>query len=206
MAEKNNRRGGKSVTIQEVARHAGVSPMTVSRVVNGEAVVREDTVKKVQASIKALRYSPNPAARSLAGAKSIRIGLLYSNPSAAYLSEFLLGSLEQSSASGCQLILEKCDGVGGEKAAIARLAQSGADGIILPPPLCDSAEALQAVLAEGIPGVIVATGHPASQFSAISIDDFAAAREMTRKLISLGHTRIAFIAGHPNQTASAVAP
>ena len=203
MAEKNNRRGGKSVTIQEVARHAGVSPMTVSRVVNGEAVVREDTVKKVQASIKALRYSPNPAARSLAGAKSIRIGLLYSNPSAAYLSEFLVGSLEQSSASGCQLILEKCDGAGGEKAAIARLAQSGADGIILPPPLCDSAEALQAVLAEGIPGVIVATGHPASQFSAISIDDFAAAREMTRKLISLGHTRIAFIAGHPNQTASA---
>jgi LacI family transcriptional regulator len=203
LAEKSNRRGGKSATIQEVARHAGVSPMTVSRVVNGEAVVREDTVKKVMASIKALRYSPNPAARSLAGAKSIRIGLLHSNPSAAYLSEFLVGSLEQSSASGCQLILEKCDGASGEQAAIVRLAQSGADGVILPPPLCDSAEALQAVLAEGIPGVIVATGHPASQFSAISIDDFAAARAMTRKLISLGHTRIAFIAGHPNQTASA---
>jgi LacI family transcriptional regulator len=203
LIKKSNRRGGKSATIEEVARHAGVSPMTVSRVVNREAVVREITRKKVMASIKALRYSPNPAARSLAGAKSIRIGLLYSNPSAAYLSEFLVGSLEQASASGCQLVLEKCNGATSERVAIKRLAESGADGIILPPPLCDSVEALQAVLAARIPGVIVATGHPASEFSAISIDDFAAAREMTRKLISLGHTRIAFIAGHPNQTASA---
>ncbi|HWA30014.1 MAG TPA: LacI family DNA-binding transcriptional regulator [Rhizomicrobium sp.] len=203
MIKKNSRRGGKSATIQEVAHHAGVSPMTVSRVVNGESVVREDTRKKVLASIKALRYSPNPAARSLAGAKSFRIGLLYSNPSAAYLSEFLVGSLEQSSESGAQLMLEKCDGPTSERTAIKRLAEAGADGIILPPPLCDSVEALQAVLAAGIPGVIVATGHPASEFSAISIDDFAAAREMTRKLIALGHTRIGFITGHPNQTASA---
>jgi LacI family transcriptional regulator len=200
---KNGRRGDLPVTIKEVARHAGVSPMTVSRVVNGEAVVREGTRSRVLASIKALRYSPNPAARSLAGAKSVRVGLLYSNPSAAYLSEFLVGSLEQCSASGCQLLLEKCGGPTSERVAIRRLAESGADGIILPPPLCDSAEALQAVSAAEIPGVIVASGHPASEFSAISIDDFGAALVMTRKLISLGHSRIAFIAGHPNQTASA---
>jgi len=203
MVKKSKRRAGKSVTIFEVARHAGVSPMTVSRVVNGESVVRENTRKKVMASIKALHYSPNIAARNLAGAKATRIGLLYSNPSAAYLSEFLIGSLEQASASGCQLVLEKCDGATSERAAIKRLAASGADGIILPPPLCDSVEALQAVRAAGVPGVVVATGHPAAEFSAISIDDFAAARAMTRKLIGLGHTRIAFIMGHPNQTASA---
>jgi LacI family transcriptional regulator len=201
---KHSRRGDLPVTIKDVARHAGVSPMTVSRVANGETGVREDTRAKVLASVKALRYSPNPAARSLAGAKAIRIGLVYSNPSAAYLSEFLVGSLEQCSASACQLLLEKCgSGPTSERVAIKRLAESGADGIILPPPLCDSAEALQAVLAAGIPGVIVASGHPASEFSAISIDDFGAALVMTRKLISLGHTRIAFIAGHPNQTASA---
>ncbi len=52
------------------------------------------------ASVKALRYSPNLAARSLASADAMHLGILYSNPSAAYLSEFLLGSLEQSSISG----------------------------------------------------------------------------------------------------------
>ena len=68
MSKAKVRRNGGAVRMSDVARRAGVSPMTVSRVVNGEAVVREDTVKKVLASIKALRYSPNPAARSLAGA------------------------------------------------------------------------------------------------------------------------------------------
>lgn len=202
MAQKTSRRGGKSVTIHEVARHAGVSPMTVSRVVNGESNVREATRAKVAASIKALHYSPNLAARSLAGADAVRVGLLYSNPSAAYLSEFLVGSLEQASLSGCQLSIEKCDGPDTERAAIQRLANTGADGIILPPPLCDSVEAQQAVLAAGLPGVVVATGRPAREFSAISIDDFEAAHTMTRRLIALGHTRIGFIIGHPNQTAS----
>ena len=91
------RRKGAGRTIEDVARHAGVSPMTVSRVINGERNVRETTRKRVAAAIRDLGYAPNPAARSLAGAQSLKIGLLYSNPSAAYLSEFLLGGLEQCS-------------------------------------------------------------------------------------------------------------
>ena len=202
MAQKSGRRGGNVVTIHEVARHAGVSPMTVSRVVNGENNVRDSTREKVEASIRALRYSPNLAARSLASAETVRIGLLHSNPSAAYLSEFLVGSLEQSSLSGCQLVIEKCDEPGSERAAIEKLASTGADGLILPPPLCDSAESLQAVAKVGIPVVVVATGRPAEGLSGVSIDDYAAALTMTRHLISLGHRDIGFIKGHPNQTAS----
>ncbi len=53
-----------------------------------------------------------------------------------------------------------------------------------------------------MPAVVVATGRPSPDLSAISIDDFEAARSMTRRLLDLGHTRIAFIKGHPNQTAS----
>lgn len=202
MAKKNARRSGNVVTIHDVARHAGVSPMTVSRVVNAENNVRESTRAKVTASIKALRYSPNLAARSLASADAVRIGLLYSNPSAAYLSEFLLGSLEQSSISGCQLIIEKCDGAESEREAVHRLALAGTNGIILPPPLCDSEEALKAVAEADIPTVVVATGRPGAGMTAVSINDFEAARAMTKHLLSLGHTRIAFINGHPNQTAS----
>jgi len=202
LAQKSGRRGNNVVTIHEVARHAGVSPMTVSRVVNGESNVRESTRAKVAASIKALHYSPNLAARSLASANAVRVGLLYSNPSAAYLSEFLVGSLEQSSISGCQLIIEKCDGPDSERAAIEKMVRTGADGVILPPPLCDSEEALTAVAEADIPAVVVATGRPAPGLSAVSIDDFEAAHSMTRRLLSLGHKDIGFIMGHPNQTAS----
>jgi len=80
--------------------------------------------------------------------------------------------------------------------------RTGADGVILPPPLCDSEEALSAVADADIPAVVVATGRPAKGLSAVSIDDFAAAHSMTRRLISLGHSQIGFIIGHPNQTAS----
>lgn len=175
--------------------------MTVSRVINGEKNVRESTREAVNAAIKALNYAPNPAARSLAGADLIRIGLLYSNPSAAYLSEFLVGSLDQCSRSNIQLIVEKCDEGRAEEAA-ARLVASGVDGIILPPPLCDFADVTRALHEANTPAVAVATGSPPDDVSAVRIDDFAAAQTMTRRLIGLGHRRIGFIKGHPNQTAS----
>lgn len=202
MARKGSRKSGSVVTIHDVARHAGVSPMTVSRVINSETNVREETRARVIASVKALRYSPNLAARSLASADGMHLGVLYSNPSSAYLSEFLLGSLEQSSLSGTQLVIEQCDKVESEREAIQRLVKGGIDGVILPAPLCDSEESLRAVEETGIPAVLVASGRPAPVFSAVSINDFEAARAMTRHLLALGHKRIGFINGHPNQTAS----
>jgi LacI family transcriptional regulator len=202
MPKKNARRSGKVITIHDVARHADVSPMTVSRVINGEANVREETRARVAASVAALRYKPNQAARSLASADAIHIGVLYANPSANYLSEFLLGSLEQSSLSGCQLVIEKCEGGESEAEAIVRLVKGGVDGVILPPPLCDSLESLKAVQDAGVSAVLVASGKPAADLCAISINNFEASRAMTRHLLELGHRRIAFINGHPNQTAT----
>jgi LacI family transcriptional regulator len=198
---KPARRQRSALTIHDVARYAGVSPMTVSRVINGEKNVRDSTREAVNAAIRDLNYAPNPAARSLAGADLIRLGLLYSNPSSAYLSEFLVGGLDQCSRSNIQLIVEKCE-EGGEQAAAVKLVVSGVDGIILPPPLCDS-EAIRRTLAESnTPAVAVATGRPMAEISAVRIDDFAAAQAMTRHLIALGHKRIGFVRGHPNQTAS----
>jgi LacI family transcriptional regulator len=202
MQPKSARRQKGSLTIHDVARYAGVSPMTVSRVINGEKNVRDSTREAVNAAIKDLNYQPNPAARSLAGADLIRIGLLYSNPSAAYLSEFLVGGLDQCSRSNIQLIVEKCDEEHAEAAA-TRLLNSGVDGIILPPPLCDAPMVLRTLAASSVPAVAVATGRPPADVSAVRIDDFQAAHEMTQHLIGLGHRRIGFIKGHPNQTASA---
>lgn len=198
------RRKGAGRTIEDVARHAGVSPMTVSRVINGERNVRETTRKRVAAAIRDLGYAPNPAARSLAGAQSLKIGLLYSNPSAAYLSEFLLGGLEQCSRSGAQLLVERCDDEADETVAIERLLHSGVDGVLLPPPLSDSSRVLDHLAAVDLPVVTVASGRPRPGTRAIRIDDRTAARAMTEHLLALGHRRIGFVRGHPNQTASAL--
>jgi LacI family transcriptional regulator len=202
VSKKSPRRSGSGVTIHDVARHAGVSPMTVSRVINSGPRVREETRDKVNASIKALHYSPNLAARNLASAETVMVGLLYANSTSAYLSELLLGSLEQASLSGCQLVLEQYADIESEKGAIKRIRAGTIDGVILPAPLGDSQEVLKAVAEAGVPAVLITSGRPAPGFSAVSINDFEAAREMTRHLLALGHKKLAFIAGHPGHTAS----
>jgi len=196
---QDHKRGPNMV---DVAKLAGVSPMTVSRVMNGKATVRASTRKKVAEAVAALNYAPNQEARSLAGSKPIRVGFLYSSPSGAYLTEFLLGLLNQASLNNVQLFVEKCDL--GELAAeqTQRLIDNCLDGIILPPPLCDIQSIIDRVVAAGIPLVAVACGQPDSRISAVSINDRLAAYQMTRHLIELGHQRIGFIMGHPNQSVS----
>jgi LacI family transcriptional regulator len=189
-------------TIADVAKHSGFSPMTVSRVINGEKNVRESTRQAVQDAVKKLNYSPNLAARTLAGADQIRIGLLYSNPSAAYLSRFLVGSLEQARLSHVQLSIEDCADEDGAVEAIQTLVASNIDGIIMSPPLCDSEKLLKMLGDEGVLAVVVANWHPPQTVSAIRIDDIAAAAEMTRHILALGHRRIGFIKGNPLHKAS----
>lgn len=176
--------------------------MTVSRVLNGATNVRESTRLKVKASIEFLNYVPNQAAQRLAGSEQIRIGVLHTNPSASYLSEFLVGLLDQASRSHAQLVLQKCD-ANDTESAVMELINNGIDGLILPPPLCDSKRLIDLVQSAGTPAVQVATGSPAEGLSAVGIDDLKAAAEMTRHVLALGHQRIGFIIGNPNQTASA---
>ena len=120
MSIKTTRRGSSAPTISDVARAAGVSLMTVSRVINNEANVRPVTREKVEAAIAQLNYAPNPAARSLAGAAQIRIGMLYSNPSQGFLSEFLLGTLDQASRLDVQMVVEKCE-IGDHEVEVAHV-------------------------------------------------------------------------------------
>lgn len=201
--QKTVRRRGDAVTIHEVARQAGVSPMTVSRVMNGNNNVRDATRELVMHAVRALNYTPNPAARSLAAAQGTRIALIYTNPSAAYLSELLVGALEGAARTAAQLVLDTWDNVNpaAERTAARKLATSVA-GVILPPPLCESKAITSELVAAGIPVVAVASGRFQADLSCVRIDDFRASQEMTAYLIELGHTRIGFIKGHPNQTAS----
>lgn len=177
--------------------------MTVSRVINRGNNVRAETRDLVNHAIEELNYSPSSAARSLAGSEPHRIGVLYHNPSTGYLSEFLVGVLDESSRTGAQVLVEKCAESELSSSTLAKLLKSGVEGLILPPPLCESSLVLDQVRSASIAVVAVAPGHPSPDMATIRIDNEAAARELTQHLLSLGHRRFGFITGHPNQTVSA---
>jgi LacI family transcriptional regulator len=202
MDRLQRKKPSRGVTIHDVAAQAGVSHMTVSRVLNREGYVKPDTREKVCDAIRKLNYAPNAAARSLAGILPPRIGLLYDNPSTAYLSEFLLGALDESRKTDAQMIVERL--VAGESSQVAldRLLASGVKGIILPPPLCESREALDEILVTGAAAVAVAPGLESASMPTVRIDNEAAGRELTNHLLSLGHRSFGVINGASNQTVS----
>jgi LacI family transcriptional regulator len=192
-------------TMLDVAELAGVSPMTVSRVMNGKSTVRGSTRKKVIDAAVALNYAPSQEARLLAGSKPIRVGFLYSLPSVrsgTYLTEVLLGLLDEISLNNVQLFVKKSEEGDMVIEQTRRLIDNGLDGIILPPPLGDNAAIIDLIAKAGIPTVVIACGQPDARVSAIGIDDRAAAYRMTRHLIELGHQRVGFIMGHPRQSVS----
>ena len=204
VAVRSDRHRKRGPTVADVARLAGVSPMTVSRVVNHEPIVQSATRERVLTAIQQLGYVPNQAARNLVIGQQCRIALLYSNPSAAYLSELLMGCLAEASARDVQLVVEQCTGADTADSIAARLTAHRIDAVLLPPPLCDDPVLLTRLQSAGLPLVQIATGSPASTVHAVTIDEEGAAHAMTARLIGLGHRRIGFIAGNANQTASAL--
>ena len=97
-----------NATITDVAKHAGVSIKTVSRVINNEPAVKQSTFDKVQASVKALNYRPNNSARSLAGNRSYTIGFIYDNPNAYYVIDMQKGILSECKNNHFELLIHPC--------------------------------------------------------------------------------------------------
>ena len=199
---RSGRRSSAAPTIADVARAANCSPMTVSRVINGEGNVRPETRDQVLDVIRRLNYTPNRAARSLAGGEQLRIGLLFDNPSASYLAEFLMGALEESGRRDIHLEVQSCETIDQAKPLIRKMVDSGVVGFILPPPLCDDQSVLDLVGELDAVAIAVGPGRAEGSHGAVMIDDFQAAYDMTKHIIALGHQRIGFIIGNPEQVAS----
>jgi LacI family transcriptional regulator len=200
---RNPDRPARGATIIDVAAEAGVSAMTVSRVINGRSGVHPETRAAVERAIEALSYTPNTAARSLVRSAEMRIGIIYSNPSAAFMSQFLTGVLEEASIRGARLVPLK--GEGGRPpppAAVVKFAASGLSGIILAPPLGESALVLGALRDTGLPLAAIGA-YQVQGATCVRIDDRHAAFEMTQHLLELGHRRLGFVVGNPDQAASA---
>ena len=196
-------------TIADVARLAGVSIKTVSRVVNREPNVRAATREKVEQAIAALNYRPNPSARNLASLRSHLIGLIYDDPSAyeipsaTYVISLQQGVLRACNAADYGLLIHPCNyrdqQVGAELKALVEQARP--DGIVLAAPLSNMPKIVDAIAATGTPFVKLSPGEENGRQYTVATNDHEVCAEMVDYLASLGHERIAFITGHPSHKA-----
>lgn len=188
----------RPATIVDVAREAGVSFKTVSRVLNGEPNVREPTRLRVMEAVRALGYRANPYARSLRATQSRLIAVYYSNPSRNYTSEIQLGVLQRCNAEGFNAIFEEM--TGGIDSLVSLRGEPDLAGVILVPPLTEDLTLIRRLIEADIAFVRLAPSEAVGEAGRVSMDDELAAQEITDYLIGLGHRRIGFIAGpgdHP---------
>ncbi|WP_026174125.1 substrate-binding domain-containing protein [Effusibacillus pohliae] len=189
-----------SVTIYDVARAAGVSMATVSRVLNGTAVVKEETKKKVLDAIRELGYRPNAVARGLASKKTKTIGIIVPDVSAPFVAEMVRGMEDIATMYDYQIILSNSDAqTEREIDLIGTMWEKQVDGILF---MGDhlTAELLKAFEQAQLPVVLCATVDPEKRIPSVNIDNRQAAYDATRLLVEKGCKRILLLsgpAGHP---------
>lgn len=186
-------------TITDVAKHAGVSIKTISRVMNNETSVSQATREKVQASVKALNYQPNLAARNLAGTKSFSIAYVYDNPNAYYIIDMQEGILSACRQQGFELLINPCDSSKENIAeeVINKIKHARIAGLVLTPPFSEMPEFVKRIIALDVKVVRIMSGDiaPDNLTPCVMVNDRGAAQTVTQHLIDLGHKKIGFIAG-----------
>jgi LacI family transcriptional regulator len=187
------------VTIHDVAARAGVSVATVSRVLNGKELVREETSRQVLAVAKSLRYVPNVAARTLSIRRSQTIGIVLPEVHGEFFSEVIRGIDLAARAAGYHILVSGSHSDANEMIDVLDAMRGRVDGLVVMAP--DVALApLRDQLAHKLPMVLLNSDD--ERHAAITIDNYGGARMMMKHLASLGHKRIAFMKG-PEQNADA---
>lgn len=197
-------RGGKN-TINDVARLAGVSKKTVSRVINDSPLVHPDTRDRVQALMQQIGYVPDPQARGLAFRKAFLIGLVYDNPTAQYIVNMQHGALDALRDTGFELVVHPCDSrSAGYIDGIRNFVQrSKLWGVILIPRVSED-QALAEMLRElGCRYVRIASIDLDEPQRMLQTHDRKAGTEVAHYLESLGHRHFGLITG-PQRYRSAI--
>lgn len=186
-------------TINDVAKQAGVSIKTVSRVMNNEPSVRAPTREKVMAAVEALNYQPNLAARNLAGSKAYSIGFVYDNPNAYYVIDMQNGILSACKKQGFELVIHPCDSTNENTIdeITTMVKTSRIAGLVLTPPFSEMPEFVEKIKELDVSVVRIMSGDvaPDELTPCVMINDHKAAYSITQHLVDLGHTKISFIAG-----------
>jgi len=201
----------RSATVKEVALEAGVSVMTVSRVINGSINVKSANRESVERAIKKVNYRPHIGARALSGSQTYQFLMMYNNPNVAWMGELIIGMMNHCRKIGYHLLIEGFEDFEDQATHTINVDEitglidrSLVDGIILPPPICFERTVLDAVRAQNIPCVRIA-GTPVQGINLrVGIDNCAATYEITDHLVSLGHKNIAIVKGPELFVASAL--
>ena len=189
-------------TIDDVARVAGTSTKTVSRVLNNEPNVRDSMRQRVLAAVAALKYRPLASARSLATNRSFLIGLLYDNLSPSYIMAVQAGVQETCEAQHYSMMVQPLVSAAADFVERVEeiLSRHRPDGLILTPPITDHPQLLDRLRRHGIPFASIAPRHPKACVG-VMLDEREAAAKMVEHLVALGHRRIAHIMGDPKHGA-----
>jgi LacI family transcriptional regulator len=186
-----------AVTLQMVADAAGVSPSTVSRILNGTAVVSALKKRAVDTAVSELNFVPNPVARGLAGGRTLSIGVITQSIDSPFYGVALRGiEMELSSAGYSSLFVSGRWDAAEEARCIDVLRGRRVDGIIVLTGRLSDAKLRSC--AKLLPMVVTGRALKAPNLASLNFDNFEGGRLATQYLISLGHRRIAFIAGDPN--------
>jgi LacI family transcriptional regulator, galactose operon repressor len=183
-----------NVTIRDVARHVGVSPMTVSRVINHSALVSAETRRKVETAISELGYVPSRLARGLSGQRTGTLAVIVPDVANPFFTLIVRGAEDVARRAGYRVIL--CDtraDLSVEREVIEEMIAHRVEGILIAPVSDHSREHLRRLARFAVPFVLVDRTVPGVEADAVLGDSAEGGRRLVEHLVSLGHHRIGLI-------------
>lgn len=193
------------VTMKDIAKRAGVSPITVSRVVNNSGYVGAETRERVEMAIRDLNYVPNLVASSLRSRQSDLLALVLPDITNSFWTSIARGAEDEAWSHGYGVFICNTDNdVAKEQAYIERLLRRRVEGLLLvPTPDIRSEEQLPRLRIHGLKFVVVhrRLRHTAAEI--VRSDGESAARSLTNELIKTGKSRIGFVGLPFTDTSSA---
>jgi LacI family transcriptional regulator len=183
-----------ATTLHEVAQRAGVSAMTVSRVVNGRGSVDSETRQRVEEAIQALDYVPNRIARGLISQKTQTIGIIVPDIVNPFFAPVVRGAESAARKAGYRVLL--CNSEGDlrlEREYIEDLVAHRVEGLLLAPASDRSRSSILSLLRGGFPLVLIDRALPDADCDLIVSDNAQGARRLIEHLIAIGHRDIAHV-------------
>jgi LacI family transcriptional regulator len=182
-------------TINDVAKRAGVAPITVSRVINNSGYTSEETRRRVEAAIKELSYVPNTLARGLRSKRTNTLALVVTDITNPFFTLIARGVEDAANASGFTVIYCNTDeSEAKEEEYINILVQKQVDGVLLV-PACSNSKSVKFLRSNKIPIVLIDRSIPGFQTDLVRCNSEEGAYDLIEHLIELGHERIAAITG-----------
>jgi LacI family transcriptional regulator len=196
-AAPESKTGGRKLTITDIARMAGVSKKTVSRVINHSGLVKAETRDRIQEIVEQHGYQPDPQARALALRRSTLVALISNQPNPQYIVDIQRGILDGIDATAYQLVIRPCDRSSPTlyDDICGIVTHHKLFGVILTPSISEDDELIGRLRQIGCPYVRIAAVSLDTPENMIETHDFVGGAEAARHIAALGHDRIAHIQG-----------